>query len=155
MLFTPGKVGLLNSRTTNRPPGFNTLLISISPFSRFSKFLIPKATITPSNELSAKFIVSPSPASNSIFVPSSSFSIFFLLLVVLLNNYFCPMFYLQFQWFIVVLYPQWIDVSNPRTKEWFPYLIVSHSLNNIFITFHKQFSIDHAIDFITFMFYIL
>ena len=65
------------------------------------------------------------------------------------------MFYLQVQWFIVVPYPQWIDVSNPRTKEWFPYLIVSHSLHYIFITFHKQFSIDHAIDFITFMFYIL
>ena len=65
------------------------------------------------------------------------------------------MFYLQAQWFIVVPYPQWIDVSNERTKEWFPYLIVSHSLHYIIITFHKQFSIDHAIDFINFMFYIL
>ena len=47
------------------------------------------------------------------------------------------------------------QVSNLRTKEWFPYIIVSHFLHYILITFHKQFSIDHAIDFITFMFYIL
>ena len=63
------------------------------------------------------------------------------------------MFYLQVQWFIVVPYLQLIDISNTRTKEWFPYLIVSPSLHYVFINFHKQFSIDHAINFITFMFY--
>ena len=64
--FTPIIFGFVHSSTTNLPPGFKTLFISLKPFSRFSKLRTPKATVTASNELSAKFIVSQSPFISSI-----------------------------------------------------------------------------------------
>src|SRR6185436_18986285 len=56
--FLNPQFGLENSSITSLPPGFKTLSISKSPFSRFSKFLTPNATITASNVFSLSFIVS-------------------------------------------------------------------------------------------------
>src|SRR5687767_7153743 len=68
--------GFENSRITNLPPGFSTLNISLSPFSRFSKFRTPKATVMASNVVSGKFIASLSPFNNSICLLSNSLSTF-------------------------------------------------------------------------------
>ena len=58
-------VGTDVSKITKMPPFFKTRKISDNPFSKFSKFRIPKETVIASNELSSKGNASESPLTNS------------------------------------------------------------------------------------------
>ena len=58
--------GTESSRITSFPPGLRTRSISLRPFSRFSKFLTPNATVTRSKLLSGNLKFSQSPVSQDI-----------------------------------------------------------------------------------------